>query len=513
MPQPPPLAPGSVIAGKYVLRSLLGTGGVGAVYAATNTAVGRRVAIKFLGADVAEREDVKKRFELEARAAAVIDHPGIVDVLDMGETENGEPFIVMEHLQGATLRSVFKALGPFSPGQATAAMAPVLDALGAAHRAGVIHRDIKPANIFLCAKPSASVKLLDFGISRFGESAGLTLTGTAVGTPRYMAPEQVLGEPDLGPETDLYSVGATLYHLLSGKPMHDADSDMATLAKLLTAPYLPLKNRRPELPDTLCELVDSLMARDRALRPKDADAVARNLRKIAPEEGAALFAFATRAADDEAKGTPAPASASKAGGPRSSAPSVSRRAPVDAATKELATGPNPLAVTAPDLPPVAEAPRRSSAPLIVGGLVVALLAVVAGVVVLMRAQAPELPPPWPPRVEVPVVAPVVVAPKSISLSVELEPSSARLTADGEKLECNPCVLERPEGTRLTVQAEAPGFMSGQFQLLFDANRSQRVTLTPVELVAPTVVAPKVEPPVKKVKKNNPLNLDERNPYQ
>jgi eukaryotic-like serine/threonine-protein kinase len=310
-----PLELGSLIAGKYRLDGVLGRGGMGVVFQATNTAIGRKVAIKVLVPDVANREDVKRRFELEARAAAVIGHPGIVDVLDMGETEDGEPFIVMELLEGASLRTLLRTLGTMSAAQATAVIAPLLDALAAAHRVGVIHRDVKPANIFVCVRPQKAIKLLDFGVSRFGESTGLTATGTAVGTPKYMSPEQVLGEKDVGPAADLYSVGAVMYHLLAGRPPHEADSDMAALARTLTEEHQPLAELRPELSKALCADIDKLLARDPQARPHEAAEVRARLLSLVPrEDSLALYAAAASAAA-ETKATPAPTPRRLASGP------------------------------------------------------------------------------------------------------------------------------------------------------------------------------------------------------
>ncbi len=271
------LEPGTTFADKYLIDGVLGKGGMGAVYSATNQSIGRRVAIKVLVADLADRDDIKARFSLEARAAAVINHPGIVDVLDMGETEDGEPFIVMEHLEGATLKAVFRKHGVFAPEQAVGVLVPLLDALAAAHQANVIHRDIKPANVFLCTKPQRLVKLLDFGISRFGQSTGLTHSGTAVGTPKYMAPEQLLGEKTIGPSADLYSVGAVLYELLGGRAPYDADSDIATLARLLKEEHQPLIELRPDLPAQLCDFVDALLVKEPERRAKDAAKVKESL--------------------------------------------------------------------------------------------------------------------------------------------------------------------------------------------------------------------------------------------
>lgn len=290
------LEAGTTFAGKYLIDGVLGKGGMGAVYSATNKAIGRRVAIKVLIADLADREDVLKRFELEARAAAVINHPGIVDVLDMGETDDGEPFIVMEYLEGATLKAVYKKHGVFSPAEAVGVITPLLDALAAAHTANVIHRDIKPANVFLCTRPQRLVKLLDFGISRFGQSTGLTHSGTAVGTPKYMAPEQVLGQKTLGPGADIYSVGAVLYELLGGRAPYDADSDIATLAKLLKEEHDPLGTVRPELPAKLCAFVDSLLVKEPERRPRDATKVKEALHALVkPGDLGQLFDIAHEA--------------------------------------------------------------------------------------------------------------------------------------------------------------------------------------------------------------------------
>jgi serine/threonine-protein kinase len=355
------LEAGTTFAGKYLIDSVLGKGGMGAVYLATNQAIGRRVAIKVLVADLSDREDVKKRFELEARAAAVINHPGIVDVLDMGETGEGEPFIVMEYLEGATLKAVFKKYGIFSPAEAVGVIAPLLEALAAAHQAQVIHRDIKPANVFLCTRPKRLVKLLDFGISRFGQSTGLTHTGTAVGTPKYMAPEQVLGERTLGPAADLYSVGAVLYELLGGRAPYDADSDIATLAKLLKEEHEPLATVRPDLPMKLCAFVDGLLVKDAERRPKDAAKVKEQLLALAkPSDLSALYELAQEVGSrSNTGGTPRPPSGpAKLPVTPSPPPSVGDEAPGAASGRDGRRG----AAAPPSLRgPSAEAPHRLDA--------------------------------------------------------------------------------------------------------------------------------------------------------
>ncbi len=493
--EPPMLDPGTVIAGKYRVDGMLGKGGMGAVFIATNTAIGRKVAIKLLFAAISDREDVKRRFELEAQAAAMISHPGIVDVLDMGETDEGEPFIVMEYLEGATLKGVFKRLGAFSPQQTATVIAPLLDALAAAHRASIVHRDIKPANVFVTTKPTRSIKLLDFGVSRFGKSTGLTLTGTAVGTPKYMAPEQVLGEKELGPEADLYSVGAVMYHLLGGKPPHDADSDMATLARILTDVHQPLHHMRPEIDPKLCALVDSLLSKDRTKRPNDAATVREQLLALVPEQDAEpLFDAATRAqlaqdAKVASAGTPSP-------GP--SSPSGSR-------SKPRASAPGSRRGSKSGTPPPAKPPYA------VIGLVVAALVLGGGGAFL--ALGPKPPPPAP---EVAVTPPVRAVPAAVDVTLSADPAEARFTVDGEAMSCNPCTFSRSPGARLHVKIAAANFASSELEVLFDRSRDQHVSLAPVPVQAP-VAAPPVEaakpPPARKKHVTGPLSVDEKNPYQ
>ena len=300
------LPPGTRIAGKYELEGVLGRGGMGAVYLATHVGIGRRVAVKVLHASLLDREDVRKRFELEARAASVIEHPGLVDVFDLGETDDGDPFIVMEYLEGASLRTLSKQPEGLAPGQVVGVLLPVLDALGAAHAAGIVHRDVKPANVFVASRPQA-VKLLDFGVSRFGRG-GVTQVGDTVGTPRYMAPEQVLGLPDLGPEADLYSVGAVLFTLLAGRPPHQGTSDAAVLARVVNDVAPPLASVTQGLPAGLCAVVDELLVKAPTRRPKDAAAVRARLSTLGLDVGLKpVFARAAKHALD-AGVTPTPSS-------------------------------------------------------------------------------------------------------------------------------------------------------------------------------------------------------------
>lgn len=542
------LEPGTVFAGKYLIDGVLGKGGMGAVYSATNKAIGRRVAIKVLVADLADREDVKKRFELEARAAAVINHPGIVDVLDMGETDDAEPFIVMEYLEGATLKAVYKKHGVFSPAEAVGVITPLLDALAAAHVANVIHRDIKPANIFLCTKPQRLVKLLDFGISRFGQSTGLTHSGTAVGTPKYMAPEQVLGHKTLGPGADIYSVGAVLYELLGGRAPYDADSDIATLAKLLKEVHDPLASVRPELPAKLCTFVDGLLAKEPERRPKDATKVKEALHAIVkPGDLTTLYDIAQEAgARTNSGGTPRPPSGparlpnTSPGGRRNSVakmpaaqvqtmdedvpaprPSANRRAKTPPSSKRSATS----------LESVDEAPPPPSRTGVFVGLGIALVGLIVGAgLFLALGKSEEAAEPVKPVVAQKPPKPVEPVkpsiPTNVTVTLTADPQATRFEVDGEKLEGNPITVTREKGSVASVIATAQGYEPRTLKVAFDVPREE--TLTLVHLVA--AVGPGTTPPEVKTdpspggkkggtkqppggKKGGKLTVDETNPYE
>lgn len=232
-----------VLGGRYELGRVLGRGGMGVVRAATDLRLGRPVAVKLLHPDLAADPSARGRFEEEARAAARLVHPNVVAVFDTGE-HDGTPFIVMESLPGRSLADEIVG-GPLSPGRVGAVAGEVLDALGAAHRAGIIHRDIKPANVLLTDDGTA--KVADFGIAKTAEGIDHTATGLIIGTPSYLAPERLAGRPAT-PRTDVYAAGATLYEALTGvKP---------TLARA------PLGELRPDADPNLVDVVERAMAAD-----------------------------------------------------------------------------------------------------------------------------------------------------------------------------------------------------------------------------------------------------------
>lgn len=230
-------ATGAVLDGRYRLERPIGTGGMGHVWLAHHLHLDRIVAIKLL---IPEMKIVADRLVREARALARVRHPGIVEVFDCGVLEDGAPFLVMEYLHGEPLMAALQR-GPLAQPEAAALFVTILDALAAAHQAGVVHRDIKPDNIFLVADPNGSSrvapKLLDFGIARV-ETENLrrsTNAGAMLGTPSYMSPEQFRSRP--GDErTDIWGVSATLYEALVGAPPFGYDSTVAIMARVLEAP-------------------------------------------------------------------------------------------------------------------------------------------------------------------------------------------------------------------------------------------------------------------------------------
>jgi predicted Ser/Thr protein kinase len=212
---------GALLDGRYRIVRLLGEGGMGAVYLASHVGLGRDVAIKFLHAELVSRDEVVGRFYREAQAAAAIRHKNIIEVFDVGVSPQGEPFLVMEYLEGESLAGLLKRAGPLNLGTACAVMEPVLHALQAAHRKGIIHRDLKPDNIFLAYQQGEPpvVKIIDFGISKFAQGEfdkWRTKTGSVMGTPAYMSPEQARGSAGLDHRTDIYSMGTILFEMLTG---------------------------------------------------------------------------------------------------------------------------------------------------------------------------------------------------------------------------------------------------------------------------------------------------------
>jgi serine/threonine protein kinase len=258
---------GKVLAGRYAVGEPLGEGGWGAVYAATQVDLGRPVALKVLHTSMALSPDGLARFEREARAAAALGHPNIAQVTDFQKNPGEPPFLVMERLHGMTLGAALRA-APRMPAARVAWIAhQVLSALDAAHRAGIVHRDVKPDNVFLVTAPGIDdhVKLLDFGIAKLAGEVQLTGAGTMLGSPSFMAPEQVKNGL-LDPRVDLWAVGATMYLALAGRPPFPAESLHALLFAICEHHPPPLTALDPDLDPRLSAIVLRALEKDPARR-------------------------------------------------------------------------------------------------------------------------------------------------------------------------------------------------------------------------------------------------------
>ncbi len=239
-------APGYLIAGKYELDSLIGEGGMGAVWRARNVALDAPVAIKVVRA-TGDRALLSGRLMQEARAAAKLAHPAIVKVFDIGQTENGDPFIVMELLQGASLGDVLERDGRLPAVQAVRLMLPIADALWLAHDKGIVHRDLKPDNVFIVEQEgSIQPTLVDFGIVKIEEkesSTHLTKAGDVLGSPDYMSPEQARGLDRINHLTDVWSFCIVLYELITGETPFDGANYNALLRQIVEATPVSLLER------------------------------------------------------------------------------------------------------------------------------------------------------------------------------------------------------------------------------------------------------------------------------
>jgi serine/threonine-protein kinase len=263
--------------GRYAVRDVLGRGAMGVVYRAHDPALDREVAVKvvttaLLGAD--DRADYLERFRREARAAARCTHRGIVAVYDFAEAD-GNPFIVMELVEGVELGRVIRDCGKVPVEDAVGLMTQILDALGHAHALGIVHRDVKPANVMVLA--GAQVKITDFGVARLGDLSG-TQIGAVIGTPKYMAPEQALGKP-VDHRADLFAAGALFYQMLAGKPAFSGDTPDEIVARVIHAEPNGLAEEETQRYPMLTPLFERALAKDPAQRFPSAEAFAAALRQ------------------------------------------------------------------------------------------------------------------------------------------------------------------------------------------------------------------------------------------
>jgi serine/threonine-protein kinase len=394
--------------GKYKVLGKIGQGSMGVVYKALDPVLNRFVAIKTISAKLAVESEARKRFLREAQSAARLNHPNIVTVYDFGE-EHSRIFMAMELLEGNDLKQVIGSSSLSQIGDKLKIMGQICDGLAFAHEKDVIHRDLKPANIHI--QPSGDVKIMDFGLARFGTSE-LTATGTTLGTPNYMSPEQVRGQK-ADARSDIFSLGAVFYELLTQHKAFDAESLHAVLFQVAESDPLPARHWTPDLPEILVRLLERALAKDPAQRFRHAGEMREALHiadkviagELDEEEGLAALepVDAEETILDPSLGTlvNAPAVTRPGEGP----PERSRRSPASLRPRTLG-GPRSVRTLSrpPSRPgsraerPIPAPPARSRLPVYLGGGAL-VLALGAGVVFQWtRGRPSAVAPPPPPEI-------------------------------------------------------------------------------------------------------------------
>ncbi len=299
---------GTVIRGKYRILGKVGQGGMGAVYKALHLAFDELRALKVISTELISDDLFVKRFKQEAIITRKLQHPNAVRVDDIDEAEDGRPFIVMEFIEGRSLKKLIQDEGPLAAPRVCSIIKQVAAGLDAAHQIGMIHRDIKPDNIVLVVTPEGEqAKVLDFGVAklkeaRLGGQAGMTLTGTGVviGTPQYMSPEQAMGKrgDDLDGRSDLYSLGIVMYQMLTGDLPFKADTTLEMLLAHMQRAPTPIRTIRPgvQIPEAIANVVMKCLEKKRELRPASARALAEELDRAEAEQVPAEALGATRVA-------------------------------------------------------------------------------------------------------------------------------------------------------------------------------------------------------------------------
>ncbi len=284
------LKQGQVIAGKYRLNALLGTGGMASVWSATNTFTERQFAIKFLLPTFAKTPEAAQRFLMEAKVSGRVQHPNIIEVLDVGQAEDGSLFLVMELLQGSSLEQAMRKQDPpMSLYEFIGVMLDVARALAAAHRGGVVHRDLKPSNILLHkdTRGVAVPKVLDFGVSKFlletDRDNSLTIAGTVLGSPLYMSPEQAMGQLDIDHRTDVFAFGAILFEGLCGFRCFDAPNFNALIVMIATQQPKSIDQYAPQMPESVRALVRDCLVTDKNRRIESFDRIIERMTPLLAE--------------------------------------------------------------------------------------------------------------------------------------------------------------------------------------------------------------------------------------
>jgi len=368
---------GDLFASRYRIAELLGKGGFGAVFEARDTSLERDVALKVL-LRVTD-DQALARFLREARATAALSSEHVATIYEVGSTADG-PYIVMERLRGCDLQDELDDKHHLPVAIAVDHLLQASLGIAHAHALGIIHRDIKPRNLFLARRDDGSslLKVLDFGIAK-STATDLTQTGTTLGTPRYMAPEQLRSARTVDARTDVWALGVVLYELLCGKPIFDGDTATELAVSIVIDPHVPLRTRKPELPVALEAIVDRCLAKEPGDRYADVHALAVALAPFATAAGTALVPRIERALGERRSGTIAKSSVATEPTVATPSSGIAETVVSPASAETAAPSPAPPTIAAPSPAPATLAPpptRPSRAPIAIALVAVAALAAV-----------------------------------------------------------------------------------------------------------------------------------------
>jgi serine/threonine protein kinase len=474
--------------GHYRIQGFIARGGMGTVYRAEHHLIGKAAAVKVLRPELSRQPEVVQRFFNEARAASAIRHPGIIEVYDFGHLPDGRAYIVMELLQGETLAARLERCGRLSELSAAMIGRGISVALAAAHGLGIVHRDLKPDNIFLVPDPELPTgercKVLDFGIAKLDtgdlSSVRNTRTGTCIGTPLYMSPEQARGLADLDHRSDLYSLGCMLHEMVTGEPPFMADGAAEILALHLYGEIVPIVERVPEISPAFAAVIEALLAK----RPDDrlqtatevVDALSHALPELSERLSSVIVVPGGVVTLDQIV-VPTPRTPRRA---RGSAP------PPTPTTLGSSAG----------TPAVSLRPSRMPA-LVFGSALLAAAAAV-GLIAARPVSMEEMVPVAPLVVEA-TTAPIALpaAPPSsveVVVTLSIDPADAVVTVDGGAL-----VAEDGEIRLLRSEREhrldvaAPGYLPRSLTMRADRDQVIALTLAPI----PKPVAAPAPPPVRR----------------
>jgi len=405
---------GDILAGKYRIDKVLGEGGMGVVVAAHHIDLDEKVAIKFLLPEALHNREAVARFAREARAAVKIKSEHVVRVSDVGTLENGAPYMVMEFLEGWDLHDLVRRTGPLPIEQAVEFILQTCEAIADAHGLGIVHRDLKPANLFCIRRSDGllAIKVLDFGISKMigtsatGHDLGMTKTTAVMGSPLYMSPEQLRSAKDVDTRTDIWAIGVILYELLTGRVPFAADTIPELSVKIVTEPPVPLRERLPDVPPDLEQVIMRCLEKDRNDRYANVADLAIALAKFGPKRSRASIEKISRVIHHAGLATGGPALLPSLSPPKDSRPPT--LASWGQTSRSLAA-------------------VGGRAWLLTGGLVAVLAIAGAGFVLGRRGSAPA--PVATPAGLVAPVAPAAVAPTATAnVTAEPAPASAPTSA-------------------------------------------------------------------------------------